>query len=187
MQTKDQQIIEQIIGRDERALDALSEAYGAVCRSIARNILGDSADTEEVLNDALFKAWNAIPASPPAHLQAYMITLTRRIALDRCKWKQREKRGSGEVPLALSELEACIPAQETVESVCDRNALADALNRFLRTLPAYKRRIFIERYTMLMPEEEIAERHAMTPAAVKMQLSRIRKQLRAYLEKEGFL
>lgn len=187
MNMTDKEIIENIIARDERALEQLSAAYGKLCRSIARNILHDPQDAEEALNDALFQAWYAVPKSPPAHLQAYLITLTRRIALDRCKAENRLKRGGGQVPAALSELENCLSASDDVEQITDRRALTEAVNRFLGTLSPKKRRIFIERYTFLMQADEIAERHGMSASAVNMQLSRIRTRLKQYLKGEDLL
>ena len=187
MRTEDKIIIEQIAARDERALETLAALYGEICRRTARNILGSDADAEEALNDALYRAWNAIPASPPVHLQAYLITLTRRIALDMRKSQTRSKRGGGTVPAALSELEACISADSDVEQAVDRTLLRDAIDRFLMQLSTEKRRIFIERYTLFLRTAEIAERHGMTDSAVNMALSRIRKALHTFLEEEGFL
>ena len=187
MAANDTQIIAQITARDERALEALADAYGKICRKTALNILGNPADAEEAFNDALFRAWNAIPMNPPAHLQAYLITLTRRIALDKRRAEGREKRGGGEVPVALSELEECIASGDSVEAALNHNALRDAMNDFLGTLSDEKRRIFIERYTFLMPPREIARRHAMTSASVRMALGRMRKALKQYLEEEGLL
>ena len=187
MNAKDEQIIAQITARDERALEALTDAYGKICRRTAQNILGNSADADEAFNDALFRAWNAIPMNPPAHLQAYLITLTRRIALDMRKSQTRSKRGGGTVPAALSELEECISADSDVEQILNRNALRTAMNQYLETLSDEKRRIFIERYTFLMPPGDIAKRHAMTTASVRMALSRMRKALKKFLEQEGLL
>ena len=187
MNRTDRQIIEQIAERDERALEAMTAEYGAVCRRIAQNILGSPADAEETCNEAFFRAWNAIPAHPPVHLQAYLITLTRRIALDRQRTESRLKRGGGEIPLALDELSECIASPESVEQTLDRKALQAEIDRFLGSLTAEKRRIFIERYTMLMPVQDIAQHHAMTAEAVRMTLSRMRRKLRELLEKEGYL
>ena len=183
----EKQIIEQLLSRDERALEALTDAYGRICRKTAQNILGNAADADEAFNDALYRAWNAIPANPPTHLQAYLVTLTRRIALDRLRADHREKRGGGEVPVALSELEECIASGENVETILNRNALRTEMERFLDTLSDEKRCMFIERYTFLMPPGEIARRHATTTAAVKMSLSRMRKALKKHLEEEGLL
>ncbi|MBR4200816.1 MAG: sigma-70 family RNA polymerase sigma factor [Oscillospiraceae bacterium] len=187
MYSDDRTIIQQIAARDERAIEAMAAAYGTVCRRIAKNILGNAADAEEVCNEALFRAWNAIPAHPPVHLQAYLITLTRRIAFDLLKTNNRFKRGGGDVPLALEELAECVAAPDSVEAAIDRSTLKAEIDRFLDRLSAEKRRIFIERYTMLMPTAEIAAAHGMQENAVRMALCRMRKALRQTLEKEGYL
>ena len=85
------------------------------------------------------------------------------------------------------ELEECVASEENVEAILNRNALRTAMNEFLETLSDEKRRIFIERYTFLMPPREIARRHAMTSASVRMALGRMRKALKQYLEEEGLL
>ena len=89
--------------------------------------------------------------------------------------------------MALSELEECVASEENVEAILNRNALRTAMNEFLETLSDEKRRIFIERYTFLMPPADIAKRHAMATASVRMALSRMRKALKQFLEEEGLL
>ena len=59
------------------------------------------------------------------------------------------------------------------------------LNAFLRDASKDKREIFLMRYWYFMPVHEIASRRRMTVGAVKVALHRMRKDLRAYLEKEG--
>lgn len=187
MQTDEKQIIALIQSHDEQALQMLTDAYGDLCKRIALNILGNERDAEETFNDALYNAWNAIPSNPPEHLQAYLITLTRRAAINRYRADNRQKRGGGQVPVALSELEECIASGENVEAQISRNALRDEMNRFLGALSASKRRIFMERYGALMPIRDIAILHGMTEDAVKKALSRMRQALRKHLEEEGYL
>ena len=187
MQTDEKQIITMIQNRDEQALTMMSDAYGDLCRRTAMNILGNERDAEESFNDALYSAWNAIPQNPPEHLQAYLITLTRRAAINRYRSENRQKRGGGQVPVALSELEECIASGENVEAQISRNALLAEMNRFLGTMSANKRHIFLERYGTLMPIHEIAEQHGMSEDAVKKALSRMRQALRKHLEQEGYL
>ena len=71
MNSSDQEIIANIIARDERALEQLAAAYGQICRSIARNILNNPQDAEEALNDALFQAWNAVPKQQPVIIKIF--------------------------------------------------------------------------------------------------------------------
>ena len=79
---EDPRIIALFFARDERAVAETAEKYGALCMRIAEQILGSRTDAEEVVNDAYFRLWNAIPPTSPAHFQAFVLTLTRRAALD---------------------------------------------------------------------------------------------------------
>ena len=69
--------------RDERAIPATAEKYGAYCAAIARNILPDPQDAEECVSDAYLQAWNAIPPHRPAVFSAFLGKLTRNMALNR--------------------------------------------------------------------------------------------------------
>ncbi|MBQ3084985.1 MAG: hypothetical protein IJC46_06030, partial [Clostridia bacterium] len=62
---EDSQIIVLLQQRKEEAIDAAREKYSAYCAQIAGNILGNSEDTEEVLNDLWFRVWNTIPPQEP--------------------------------------------------------------------------------------------------------------------------
>ena len=60
-----------------------------------------------------------------------------------------------------------------------------ALNGFLKGLNKKPRRVFVQRYWYLLPVKEIAAENGMSEAAVKMQLSRARAELKELLIKEG--
>lgn len=69
--------------RDESAIAATKERYGAYLFRIAFYILSEPSDSEECVNDTYFGAWNSIPPQKPQILQTYLGKLTRRIAIDR--------------------------------------------------------------------------------------------------------
>ena len=106
-------------------------------------------------------------------------------ALDTQEQLGADERGAGQVPLALAALEDCIPAAGSAEQIIDDLALTDVLNRFLSSLPAEKRLIFLRRYWYLSPVAEIAEDLSLSESKVKMSLLRSRKELKLFLEKEG--
>lgn len=178
----DLQIIELFWQRSEKALTATKKKYGSYCRTIAYRILRSAEDTEECLNDTYLRLWNSIPPRRPQKLSAYLAKITRNLALDRVEKRSAAKRGGGEVPLALEELAECIPGGgDPVEE----RELKDALERFLRALPAETRRIFMKRYWHLYSVKAIAKEDGLGESKVKMILLRTRSQLKEFLEKEG--
>lgn len=182
---EDSVIIELYLGRDESAIAQTQQKYGKQCYSISYNILGNNEDCEECVNDAFIKVWNSIPPDIPHNLFSYIAKVTRNLSLNRYCAKKAIKRGGGQTEEALCELEECIPSGRSVEDECDDNELRAVLNGFVGSLCAEKRTIFVQRYWYLMPISEIALKHGCEAGRIKMMLSRIRKQLKRCLEKEG--
>lgn len=170
--------------RSERAIAETEQKYGGLCRRLAQRILDNSEDAEECVNDALLSAWNSIPPEEPANLAAYLSALTRNIALNRLKANNRIRRGGGQIPAVLDELAECIPAEGSVEAEYDRRSFLAALERFLDTLPRDARVIFVRRYWYMNTCREIADAYQMSESKVRVTLTRTRRKLKAFLDKE---
>ncbi len=184
---EDREIINLYWERREDAIAATAEKYGGYCRAIACNILRNDADAEECVNDAYFGAWNAIPPGRPDNLPAFLGKITRNAALNRWKQQKAQKRGAGQAELALSELEDCVPSVVSVEQGVEDGVLTAVLERFLYAQTQPKRNIFIRRYWYLSPIRDIAREYGMSQSKVKSLLFRMRKELKATLEKEDIL
>ena len=172
--------------RSEEAIRESDRKYGPYCSVIARNILSSREDAEECVNDTWLRAWNAIPPERPGKLAAYFGAITRRLALDRFRRKRTARAGGGTVFVCLEELAECVGKDEDPgENAVFRIALKEALDRFLAAMKPEPREIFMRRYWAFSAEREIARELGLSVGAVKMSLSRSRKQLREYLEREG--
>ena len=185
-QMQDDQIIALYNARDERAIAETDRKYGDYCTSIAQNILHNMQDSEECVNDTWLITWNSIPPVCPPVLKHYLGKITRNLSLNRYKAKNRDKRGGGEVALALDELAEVAAPGDDVQSQMERQAFGEAFNRFLHGLHARECDIFIRRYYHLDSVESIAARYGLSTANVFKILSRTRKSLKEFLEKEGF-
>ena len=117
--------------RNERALEETAKKYGKYCYSIAYNLLSNHEDSEESVNDTYIEAWNAIPPHKPSVLSTFLGKITRRIAIDKWRCDHAEKRGGGEVPVVLEELEGCIGHAESAEAYFEQKLLGQAINVFL--------------------------------------------------------
>ena len=182
---EDSAIIDLYWAREERALQETETKYGGLCRSIAFNILQSREDSEECVNDTWFRAWNTMPPQRPGVLPAFLSRIIRNLSLDRWKRTRADKRGGGQLPLALEELGDCVPAAGSVEEALALEELTRVLDRFLRTLPERECCIFLRRYWYVDSTRDIARRYEMAEGSVKSTLYRVRQKLRAQLEKEG--
>ncbi len=183
---EDNQIVELYWQRSEDAIPETAEKYGKYLHSISYRVLSDTEDAEECVNDSYVDAWNAMPPHRPSILSTFLGKITRRISIDRWRKKNAEKRGGGEITLALDELEECVSGSGSVEDEAERRELRAALNGFLLTLGESERKVFLCRYWYLEPVPVIAKRFAFSESKVTSMLHRTRGKLRTLLEKEGY-
>lgn len=184
---EDQRIVELFWQRDQRAIDETQRKYEAYLTRVAMNVLGDPEDSRETVNDTYLAAWDAIPPHRPQALSAFLSKLTRRISIDLLRKKQSAKRGGGEYALSLSELDQCVPGGSSPQQQLEADALAGAIEAFLKTQSENARNAFICRYFFLDPVKTVARNLGLTESNTKVLLHRTRIALREYLEKEGYL
>lgn len=181
----DTQIIDLYFSRCESAIAETARKYGIYLNQIAYNILRSHEDTEEIVEDTYFAAWNAIPPSRPQVLKHFLSRITRNLSFDRLDYLTAGKRSKHMVTL-LSELDDCIPDHRgSAEEAWEAKQLGLSLNRFLETLERTDCRIFLCRYYYNLSIPEIGEKYGLTERRVKYRLSFLRKQLRRHLSKEG--
>ena len=187
MVLRDQEILSLCQARDQRAIAALAEKYGAYCHTVAHNILGDHPDAEECVNDAYLAVWNGVPNAPPRSLLAYLAKVTRNSALKRLEHNQAQKRGD-RFSLLLDELAEVLPGEDSVEDAVAQRELMEAINDFLKTkTDRGERQLFLRRYFWGDSIGELTVLFRHSESKVKSQLFRTRQRLRGYLEERGLL
>lgn len=124
------------------------------------------------------------PPQRPNRLAAFLGKITRNLALNRYKRNHAAKRSGGQVEIALSELENCIPDVKGIEQVEEEALLVSVINRFLFAQTKTKRNIFIIRYWFLYSIRDIADMYGERESKIKALLFRMRNELKKYLEKE---
>lgn len=183
---EDEAIVSLYWDRDERAIRETEEKYDRYLTKIAYNILNDREDSRESVNDTYLAAWDSIPPHRPGVLSAYLAKLTRRISIDRFRYRTRDKRMGSEYAVSLSELGDCVSGGNTTEEIVNVKLLADSIGIFLRLQSREARTTFIARYYFLDSVKEIARSSGMSESKVKSLLHRTRVALKKYLEEEGF-
>lgn len=182
----DLEILALYANRDERAIRATAEKYGAKLRAMALRIVGDKGIAEECENDTYLEAWKRIPpADPQEYLFAFLAKIIRAQAIDRLREQTALKRNAELVELD-DELSLCLPSTDDVADDVQAKLLGETVSRFLGTLPEKKQIVFVRRYFYLDPVSDIAARLGITESKVKTTLFRVRSELRQYLIKEGY-
>lgn len=177
---EDNQIIDLYFSRDEQALSETQMKYGRLCNNIAHGILANPEDTEECVNDSYIKLWNAIPPKRPQSLCGYLCMIVRNTALsayDRARRRSCEEQ--------YDELAEIIPDNSTVESRFESGQLGGYINEYLGKISRKSREVFVSRYYFNMSISDTAEGLGISESAVKTRLSRVRADLKKYLQERG--
>lgn len=182
----EEEILALFDARSEQALAATAERYGRGLEQLAYQILQNTADAEESVNDTYLAAWNTIPPEHPHPLRAYLYRIARNLAVARYHHRTAQKRNSS-YDVALDELEGCLAAPAEVEDVLTAQELTEALNHFLAGLTKERRILFVRRYWYGDSVEDLARRFGCQPNTVSARLLRLREKLQKELAKEGFL
>lgn len=179
---QDTQIINALFERDESVFGELEARFGKLCLKIAYNVLENTEEAEECVNDTYLSVWESIPPARPDNLRAFICKIARNLAINRVKFNTAKKRSAGSV-ISLSELEGAVGENADPS---DYNALGELIDKFLRTEKPEAQIIFMRRYFFLDSITGIAMMYNYSESKVKSVLFRTRKRLEKFLTKEGF-
>ena len=87
---EDEKIVSLYWQRSETAIRETEVKYDRYLTKIALNILSDREDSRESVNDTYLAAWNSMPPHRPSVLSVYLGKLTRRISIDRFRYRNRD-------------------------------------------------------------------------------------------------
>lgn len=178
----DIKIIELYHSRDEAAISESRAKFDRMLTGIAFNILSNREDSDECVNDTYCKAWNTMPPQRPNSLAAFLGRITRNLSINRLHENHAQKRGGAQL---LCELSDCIPSPGGVEEEIESAELTEIINNWLRSLPRDERVLFLRRYWFGDSLKLLAEKCSTTPDKLAGRFYRLRRKLKAALEKEG--
>lgn len=182
---EDSKIIQLYLDRDEAAITETQTKYDGYLRTVSGNILRHAEDVEECVNDTYLGAWNAIPPTVPKIFRVFLGKIARNISLKKVRSDNAEKRGGGELQLALDELGDCIADGSRIDEGLELEELTTLIDKYLAEKNPEDRKIFISRYWYFDSVKDISERFGFTESKVKMSLKRTRDDLREHLESKG--
>jgi RNA polymerase sigma-70 factor (ECF subfamily) len=171
-ESTDQDLLRQIVLRDEHALAAFYDRHSRLVYSVALRVLRSSSEAEEVLQEAFVRVWSragtyeARLGSPAA----WLTRIGRNCAIDRIRAKKVRQFVDAPQP----EPDAS-PAAEPATTITPEVVLADTTKAFvvrgaLNALPAPQRTLieaaFFDGYT----HQELSERFGMPLGTVKARI-----------------
>ena len=144
---EDIHIINLFLERSEDAIRQVEVKYEKFCFKIAWNILYNTEDSEECVNDTWLITWNKIPPKTPTKLSAFLGKITRNLALDNFRKKNASKRADTHMMDICGEVEKLENTiKDYVEEDIKKKEILNILEKFLSDLKAGDRDIFVRRY-----------------------------------------
>ena len=181
---RDDEIIKLYFERNETAITETETTYGKYLLKIAYNILADTEDCKECVNDTYLTLWNAIPPSSPASFSAFAAKIVRNLSLDRLEYYKAQKRIPKNVIDSLSDY-ANVSFPHTDDKEYESYLIGKVINRYLEAASDRKVYIFMSKYFFFMPTAEIAKKLGCSRSSLERELSEIRDELKKALENEG--
>lgn len=182
----DSEIITLYWERNQTAITASNEKYGAYCFAVANAILSNYEDSSECVNSTWLQSWNSMPPQRPNVLKLFFAKITRNLAINTYRKNTAQIRGGKEFKASLDELTECVPSKSSIESEFDKSELEKSINVFLRSLSERDCCVFLRRYFYSDSVKSIAKRYGLSEPNTLSILFRTRNKLKEYLEKEGF-
>ena len=186
--TTDAELVERARARDETAVRAIMQANNRRLYRLARGILRNDSEAEDVVQETYFRAFT--------HLESFrgdssLATWLARIAMNEALGRLRRARPSVDLDtLAPGVLEAQIiqfplsAASEDPEKSMAQRQIQNVVEHAIDDLPDNFRIVFITRVIEGMNVEETAEILGLKPETVKTRLHRARAMLRENVEKK---
>jgi len=143
---------------------------------IAKRLLVSAEEAQDAIQEVLSKLWEKrAELKALRSIEAYAITMTKNYCLDRLKLKE-----ASNLRLVHSNYES---TSDTIQKTLEHRDQLDVVGEYLKTLPAQQQLLFQLREVEGMEYDEIETILDMKPTAIRVSLSRLRKQLRAQLLK----
>lgn len=183
----DAELVAGAIGRDEVSVRTLIQRYNRRLYRVARSIVGDDAEAEDVLQEAYVRAFAALAGyRGEASLGTWLTRIVVNEALMRLRHRKAHRLGPeamGGMP-GLAEiipfpLHASSPDPEIAMAQREICALVE---RAIDGLPQDFRTVLVARTVEGMSTEEVADALGLKPETVKTRLHRARQMLRAALD-----
>jgi RNA polymerase sigma-70 factor, ECF subfamily len=179
-EASDRELVAAMACGDAGALRALNARYAGMMVALARRIVGNDFDAEEVAADALWQAWRAAGTFNPARgsVRVWLVTLVRSRAIDRLRANRAR-----ELQPETTEIESHTPEAGADIDLAER---AKIVRSALTRLEPNEKTTLEMAYYSDLSQSEIAEKLGIPLGTVKTRIRsamiKMRKALAAARE-----
>lgn len=175
----EKKMIRLIQNHDTKAFEKLIDKYSRYISAVIYNVIGTNMtreDIEEVASDVFVSVWNSPQKLCDGKIKQLLSAIARNLALNKLREIQQT--------VSVDENEFLL-FDDNFESEIDRYEKAEIINDALNTLSDTERDIFIRFYYLGQTSSQISEKLNITVTNVTTTLSRGRRKMKKYLNKNN--
>lgn len=184
----DAELVVRARGRDESAIRALTRRYNQRLFRIARGILRNDADAEDVVQEAYVRAFTQLDRfRGDATFGTWLIRIAMNEAMGRVRSRRASVRFSADGESALTAHILSFPDASRArdpETAVAHDQVRDILERAIDGLPDAFRMVFVARVVEGLSIDDTAALLNIRPETVKTRVFRARARLRRELERQ---
>jgi len=160
---------------DMRSFEVLVRRYGPLMRATATRILGGSAESDDVVQDAFVVAWQQLDRlDDGAAVRGWIMRIVSNKSVDRLRARREHADIDDHDPVA--------PVDHSPDRVAETRSQEEALSSALSELPEPQRQCWVLKEIAGYSYEEIAEQLDLPTSTVRGLLARARKALTREME-----
>ena len=183
----DQDLVARVVAGGAEAFRVIIQRYNRRLYRVARGVVRDDAEAEDVLQEAYVRAFAALPRF---RAESSLSTWLTRIVMNEAIGRLRLKRRDGELQAAAENgdlrviMFPGVTASLDPETAAARGQVRRLLEQAVDDLPEPFRLVFVMRDIEDLSTEETATSLAIRPETVKTRLHRARRLLREALDEK---
>lgn len=178
----DEAVVARVLAGDVASFELIMRRYNQRLFRIARSIVGDDGEAEDVLQEAYLRAYEHLAQFAG---RAKFSTWLTRIVVHEASARRRRRQRLPLIPLQDAEIPPMASRSEPdrIQDELRRTELAALVRQVVDQLPSDLRVVFTARLVEGLDTAETAECLGLTAANVKVRLHRARSQVRKTLER----
>ena len=183
----DSEILDGFFMRNEDALRWMKDKYQQKLFAAGQGILAKREDIEECIQDTYLSAWNAIPPKRPEHLLSFLVTILKNNAYGILRRDRAKKRIPPENQLSLEDIVDLSSDDDPIFTSLQEKELQWILSQYTERISEELKYVLIGHFLFDKSVRKIASELNVTKHRVERDIETLRKDIRALLEKEGYV
>jgi RNA polymerase sigma-70 factor (ECF subfamily) len=178
----DEQVVTRVLAGETSLYELLMRRHNQRLYRVARAILRDDAEAEDVMQDAYVRAYRSLASfEGRAKFSTWLMRIAVHEALARARRRSRFQSLDASDPFHGDLMNSVTSSDPSPEQESYSRELSGAIERAVLSLPDEYRLVFMLRDIEGMSTEETAQSLSLTPENVKVRLHRAHAKLRKHL------